>query len=463
MFDACYYEEKGDNMQKGVRIRMYVTSEQKRVIDITMKGYMSAYNYARGYHLSEYRAHDAKRLEYINSLEGKTDEEIDALLKQWDTDNKIKTTNTNDIRKAFNKHIIGHSYYEDLFKQGCLVSPVSYVFKFDYGQAHSRFVDGIKNKQIRGKQKKGDTPLRYPEDYGFPQKKSKGETMLIGVNPKNIDRQRHRINMGKVLGWVRLSSNQEIPPVDETKKAKYVRITTDGINYFLSFPYDTEDLPVHQQDKRVLGCCIGQEYIATLSDGTTFENITKSDAYNKLLEKKKSKQRKIDWLVNHSPKSYMYKTKKDRWKHSDSRQRRKLLCQIRKIEIKLNNMKDNWRHNICEQIIRKCPKGVVVQELKVKEMMRETKKMGTKLQQTGLYTFKETLEWHCKKHHIPFQEVENNFKSSQICHKCGTVNEEMQDLKNRTFTCSHCGETLHRSLNNALNLENKFDILCTSS
>ena len=49
------------------------------------------------------------------------------------------------------------------------------------------------------------------------------------------------------------------------------------------------------------------------------------------------------------------------------------------------------------------------------------------------------------------------FPSSKTCSRCGTVKPKLS-LRERTFTCEHCGLALDRDLNAAINLKHYVDL-----
>ena len=51
-----------------------------------------------------------------------------------------------------------------------------------------------------------------------------------------------------------------------------------------------------------------------------------------------------------------------------------------------------------------------------------------------------------------FIKVDKWFASSQICHKCGTINPEMKNLSKRIMKCM-CGLVMKRDHNSAINIK----------
>ena len=240
---------------------------------------------------------------------------------------------------------------------------------------------------------------------------------------------------------------------------KYIRVVTDGVNWYVAIPYfmPFEELKTKQTD--VIGIDLGQKELAITSDGRHYCNITKDAKYKAIRKKLKKKQQKLSWLVLHSTKSYNIEDKKEQWKAADSIQFRRLKNQIRKLNIKLTNYKQNYFHNIAEEILKDNPRGLILETLNISGMMKN-KKMAKALQQTAMSAFGTLLVWHATKHKIPVKRADMWFASTQNCSNCGTKNVEMKgyaNLNKRIFICPICGHIEQRDENSALNLKQLYD------
>jgi len=71
----------------------------------------------------------------------------------------------------------------------------------------------------------------------------------------------------------------------------------------------------------------------------------------------------------------------------------------------------------------------------------------------NFYKFRVQLEYKCKERGIELVVANRFFPSSKKCSACGAIHKELK-LKDRVFNCPHCGMSIDRDFNAALNLEN---------
>ncbi len=69
----------------------------------------------------------------------------------------------------------------------------------------------------------------------------------------------------------------------------------------------------------------------------------------------------------------------------------------------------------------------------------------------GFGMFREFLKYKLEEQGKYFVVIDKWFPSSKTCSLCGVVNRELQ-LGDRTWVCPHCGETLLRNQNAAVNI-----------
>jgi putative transposase len=69
----------------------------------------------------------------------------------------------------------------------------------------------------------------------------------------------------------------------------------------------------------------------------------------------------------------------------------------------------------------------------------------------GFFTFRQQLEYKCKETGTELVVAGRFYPSSKTCSQCGAVKKDLS-LKDRTYECLHCGMSLDRDLNAAINL-----------
>lgn len=448
--------EGEETANRGFKIRIYPTKEQKRLINKNMQAARIAYNYAVSCSKPEYEAWNKLKKEYKETLKekGLKGEKLDKEYSKFCKENKGKyTSGARDIRKTWTQ--LKNSDEKYLWMKECDSYGVFGGIDIFFDRALKNYNKFLANFPRYKKAKEGNS---YPT--------------CISVN--KLDNERHRIFLPKV-GWVKTSVNQDFPYfIYPSVNVGSPVVSTDGKGYYVSFgyywAYDTIDKPKTD----IVGIDLGMKNLAILSNGEVMSNLADDKVVVRLEKQIKKIQKEISKLIDKG-KSEVYRpftiTKEEleaipknlrgrklaelsRERHKLSTNRvRKLYKLLKKKQVQVNNRKNNLRHEFCERIVQQNPAGIVFENLNVKGM-QQNKKLSPKLQKTGMYAFKECMKWHAKKHKIEVREVDRFFPSSQECSKCGYRNEEMKDLSKRTFVCPECGNTLDRDFNAAINLRN---------
>lgn len=443
---------------RAIKVRLFPTEKQKKFMKHNINVSRATYNWAVEQNLKEYKIWDTKRQELLASLPDDISEEDKITL--LGKEKKKYITDPYKLCNAFTQEIKNNEKFQ-WFKKHDSIARANTI-AIHYKNAIKHFKDSWTVGKTKGKTKKKEK--EYPYDYGFPQfkNKTKGNSYPTRVYVHQIDRERHRISL-PLLGWVKYSSNQEIPYFDyPSKEVARPVISTDGEYFYLSFGYYAPFDPVNKNESQVLGVDLGMKHLAVLSDGTIIENLANDETVKKYNKKIKKIQRKINWLLEHSEPHWKLKqeTPEKSWNKAKwrlrTRQIKRLEKRRRKVQNNLNHYRQNKLHEICHEIIMKNPQGFVFEDLAIKNM-QQNRRHSSKLQQTGMYTFKMMLVWHAKKHNIPCKQVSRTYASSQNCSNCGVKNPEMKDMSIRTFVCPNCGHVMDRDLNAAINLASQWN------
>ena len=107
------------------------------------------------------------------------------------------------------------------------------------------------------------------------------------------------------IGEVKLYESGYIP-ILESSSYKNIRISSDGIEWYISLSVEEEQsIKDFKQDG--IGIDLGIKSLATLNDGTQFENINKTTRVKRLEKKLKQKQRAVSrkYLLNKQGKKYI--------------------------------------------------------------------------------------------------------------------------------------------------------------
>ena len=115
----------------------------------------------------------------------------------------------------------------------------------------------------------------------------------------------------------------------------------------------------------------------------------------------------------------------------------------------------NPRLDFCHQQSAKIANSydiVCVEDLDMKAMANKGFGNGRATMDNGYGMFLRFLEYKLHDRGKAFVKVGRWFPSSQACHVCGMVNQEVKDLRIRYWTCPGCGSRHNRDINAAVNI-----------
>lgn len=195
--------------------------------------------------------------------------------------------------------------------------------------------------------------------------------------------------------------------------------------------------------KDSMGIDLGVRKLAVVRYGEEtflFGNINNSRKMRKLNNKKKHYQRVMARKLrqNGGVKSNNYL---------------KYLEKYRKVHARISNIKLNYIHQITSFLIKKRPRRVVMEDLKIEEMMRTQKHNRRNISDARWAEFIRQMKYKCERNGIEFVSADTFFPSSQICSVCGHRNRSVKSGIER-WICPNCFERHDRDINAATNLMN---------
>lgn len=261
---------------------------------------------------------------------------------------------------------------------------------------------------------------------------------------------------GERLGFVKTS--QPLPKIPKGTHYKNPRISFDGKYWYLSFSYEIPDVSVELTDS-VIGVDLGIKTLATLSTGDVIENINKSHRVKQLEKQLRREQRHLARQLQANTKGYITTAKGRR---RPAYKRSLDLCSNiqntkRKIKLlyrKLSSIRLNHVHQATSHIVKQLPKGVIIEDLNVRGMMKN-KHLAKHIQNSMFYEFRRQLEYKCERYGIQLVVADRFYPSSKTCSCCGFIKSDLK-LKDRVYECNSCGLEIDRDLNAAENLANYF-------
>ena len=178
-----------------------------------------------------------------------------------------------------------------------------------------------------------------------------------------------------------------------------------------------------------IGVDVGINTLATLDNGTKYENPRPLKRYERKL---KREQRKLSRKVFLSQNWYKQKRKVERLHY-------RIAC-IRK----------DAHHKATTEIVNMAG-AIAIETLKVPNLLKN-KKLSKALSDSALGGFLEKLKSKAEALGIPIIQADTFFASSKTCSNCGDKKNDLP-LSDRQYNCNHCGTSIDRDVNAALNLK----------
>lgn len=240
------------------------------------------------------------------------------------------------------------------------------------------------------------------------------------------------------LNWIKLAERNRI-----STDGGYInpRITFDGLNWWISVGIEYTDntkIPVNEG----IGIDLGIKDLAVCSDiDKPYKNINKTQKIRKLKKKKRRLQRKISkkYLINKKGDSYC-KTR------NIIKAEKKLL----KLNHRLTDIRQDYLQQTTTEIINRKPKFIVLEDLAVKNMMKN-KHLAEAVAEQCFYEFYRQIEYKSSWNNIKFIIADRFYASSKMCSCCGAVKKDLK-LSDRIYKCDNCNTVIDRDKNASINL-----------
>lgn len=221
-------------------------------------------------------------------------------------------------------------------------------------------------------------------------------------------------------------------------KIKTVTVSKTTTNkYFVSILVDNQkELPNKKtiKAKTTVGIDMGIKTFATLSDGTSFDNIkTLRSNLVRLRVEQRTLARRFKRGAKEQSKGYM---------------KQKLI--VAKLHEHIKNQREDYLHKISTSIIKRYD-TVVLEDLNVKGMMANHK-LALAIGEVGWNSFENMLTYKADWYGKNIIYIGRFEPSSKICSTCGTINKELK-LQHREWTCGSCNAIHDRDANAATNIK----------
>jgi len=275
---------------------------------------------------------------------------------------------------------------------------------------------------------------------GFPKFKSKHDNRQSCRFPSEAISKRNNYESGRLtlisqLKGIKFKCSDEYKKYlnkhkNNIRSASLSR--TKSGNYFLSILIDGDLMKKYKTPlNQFIGIDLGIKDFIMTSEAQVFDNIKiKRNNQKKLIKLNRTLSRK----------------------QKDSRNKNKARIKLAKYHEKLNNKKENYLHQVSNQLLNE-NQVIVMEDLNVKGMLKNHN-LAKSIQELSLSHFKQMLKYKAEWTGRYIVVVDRFYPSTKLCSNCGYKNNELT-LKDREWTCSECKTTHNRDLNAAINIKNE--------
>jgi putative transposase len=266
---------------------------------------------------------------------------------------------------------------------------------------------------------------------GRPRFKKKGQNDSFYLEG-NIRLEKNRIQLPK-LGWVTCSET-----LPNGLSVKNVTVSRHAHHWFVSFKVHHSKTIHKMEPQPIIGADLGVKTLVTLSDGQTIEHPRPY----------RHQKRKLRFAQRQASKKYI----SGKNVSNQSKNYQKAQAKVAKIHYKIACIRKNVLHQVTTRLAKNHSE-VVIEDLNVKGMSRNHK-IASAILDGGFYEFRRQLTYKCDWYGSKLTIVDRFYPSSKTCSDCQKVKKKLS-LNERTYCCEHCGLTLDRDLNAAINLRNQ--------
>ena len=258
---------------------------------------------------------------------------------------------------------------------------------------------------------------------GYPRYKKHNARQSYSMEGGKVTITDNAIRLPKI-GWVTMHERLRF-------KGKIGRVTISRTahRWFVSITVEQEDTqPVVDPTAPIIGVDVGINTLATLCDGTKYENPRPLKRYERKLAREQRKLSRKEYQSNN-----WYKQK----------------LKVERICYRIACIRQDAHHQATTRIVRATSK-IGIETLRVTNMLRN-RKIVKALSDSAIGGFLTMLKAKADARGIEIVQVPQFFASSKTCSNCGQKKETLT-LADRIYHCDECGYTEDRDVNAAINL-----------
>ncbi len=258
----------------------------------------------------------------------------------------------------------------------------------------------------------------------FPKFKKRGCKHAYTTDEQAVRTDSKRIRLPKI-GWIRTFEKLRF-----VGKIVAVTISRTAHRWFASVSVEVENTEVVDISTHpTLGIDVGINTLATLDDGTTYQNPRPLKRYERKLARA---QRKLSRKVFLSQNWYKQKRK------------------VERLHYRIACIRTDAHHKATTDIVRKAGETIGIETLSVTNLLKN-RKLAKALSDSALGGFLDKLKTKAQARGLRIAQADRFFASSKTCSMCGHKKDDLT-LSDRTYNCNNCGISIDRDINAAINL-----------
>lgn len=267
---------------------------------------------------------------------------------------------------------------------------------------------------------------------GFPKYKSKHKSKKTyttnNVNG-NIKVEDGYIVLPKVQR-VKMRQHREIPSNYQLKSVTVEKKASGRYYASILLKYEKEVMIKKPQSFIGLDYSMGQLCVTSENEVANYPHF-----YKQALERLKREQRKL--------------TKMEK----GSNNRNKQIVKVAKLHERVSNQRKDFLHKMSRQIANAYD-CVCIEDLNM-QAMSQCMNFGKSVHDNGWGMFTTLLSYKLVEQGKQLIKIDKYYPSSQICHVCGSKNEEVKNFRIRKWECQNCHTIHDRDYNASINIRNE--------
>ena len=230
------------------------------------------------------------------------------------------------------------------------------------------------------------------------------------------------------LGRLCLHEHDYIPT---SAKVLSATVSEQAGRWYVSVQVEEDQEWPERTATSAIGVDLGIKTLATLSDGTAFENPrVLKQAQKKLRRLERQKSRRVKGGKN----------------------RKKTVRKLAKQHARIAHIRKDAAHKLTTSLVKNHTL-MAIEDLHVSGMLKNHK-LAQAVADSNFAEIRRQLSYKAQWHGTHLVVVNRFYPSSKTCSACGYIKEELS-LRERTYICQSCGLVLDRDVNAAVNLLNE--------